>query len=70
MQIDKRIFLIAGPLLFVVLQLLGTPEGMPEPAHDVLSATIWIALWWVTEAVPYCSHRIIAYCTFSVNGSA
>lgn len=69
MKVDKRIFLIAGPLLFVILQLLGAPEGMPEPAYDVLSATIWIALWWVTEAVPIAVTALLPIVLFPLTGA-
>ena len=69
MKVDKRIFLIAGPLLFVILQLLGTPEGMPESAYDVLSATIWIALWWVTEAVPIAVTALLPILLFPLTGA-
>ncbi|MEM1122930.1 MAG: SLC13 family permease, partial [Bacteroidota bacterium] len=48
----KQIFLLLGPLLFLVLWLIGTPEGIPPNAYLVLISTLWIALWWVTEAVP------------------
>lgn len=48
----KQFFLIIGPSLFLIFLLLGTPEGIPEPAYLVLISTIWIAIWWVTEAVP------------------
>jgi len=49
---SKQFFLILGPAIFFILLLLGTPTGIPEPAYLVLISTIWIAIWWVTEAVP------------------
>ncbi len=49
---QKQFFLIIGPAIFFLLLLLGTPEGIPRPAYLVLISTIWIAIWWVTEAVP------------------
>ncbi len=69
MKINKSLFLIAGPLLFVILQLLGAPEGMPEPAYDVLSATVWIALWWVTEAVPIAVTALLPIVLFPLTGA-
>ncbi|MEM6316262.1 MAG: DASS family sodium-coupled anion symporter [Bacteroidota bacterium] len=48
----KQIFLLLGPLLFLILWLIGTPEDIPPNAYLVLISTLWIALWWVTEAVP------------------
>ncbi|MEE2772317.1 MAG: SLC13 family permease [Bacteroidota bacterium] len=48
----KKITLFAGPAIFLFLQFLGGPEGLSENAFSVLCVTIWMALWWVTEAVP------------------
>ncbi|HET8804804.1 MAG TPA: anion transporter, partial [Aequorivita sp.] len=52
MNSKKIIPLLLGPLLFFFLQSLNTPEGMSEAAYAVLCATLWIAIWWVSEAVP------------------
>lgn len=69
MKINKNIFLILGPVLFMVLQAIGGPEGMPEPAYDVLCATIWIALWWVTEAVPIAVTALLPIVLFPLTGA-
>lgn len=52
MQLKKRIGLIAGPLLFLLIRFLFQPEGMSDAANAVLASVIWIAIWWVTEAIP------------------
>ena len=69
MKVNKNIFLILGPLLFAVLQFIGGPEGMPESAWDVLSATLWIALWWVTEAVPIAVTALLPIVLFPLTGA-
>nr|WP_262908936.1 DASS family sodium-coupled anion symporter [Leeuwenhoekiella parthenopeia] len=56
-------------MLFVILQLLGAPEGMPQAAYDVLCATIWIALWWVTEAVPIAVTALLPIVLFPLTGA-
>ncbi len=66
---NKNFFLILGPLLFIVLQIIGGPEGMPAPAWDVLSATVWIALWWVTEAVPIAVTALLPIVLFPLTGA-
>lgn len=48
----KKLFILLAPVLFILLLWIGPPEGMPEPAFLVLACTAWIALWWLTEAVP------------------
>lgn len=65
----RTFFLILGPVLFLVLQSIGGPQGMPEAAFDVLCATIWIALWWVTEAVPIAVTALLPILLFPLTGS-
>src|SRR5690625_6456088 len=48
----QKLGLILGPLLFVLIILLFTPEGLNPEARAVLASTSWIAVWWMTEAVP------------------
>ena len=69
MKVNKNIFLVLGPVLFAVLQSIGGPEGMPESAWDVLSATLWIALWWVTEAVPIAVTALLPIVLFPLTGA-
>lgn len=44
--------LILGPLLFIVTIFFLSPEGMSLEAKSVLAVTLWVATWWVTEAIP------------------
>jgi sodium-dependent dicarboxylate transporter 2/3/5 len=44
--------LIAGPLLFVLLMLLEPPQGMSDEAWRVTAITLWMATWWISEAIP------------------
>ena len=44
--------LILGPLLFVLTLLFFTPEGLSSEARAVLAVTLWVATWWITEAIP------------------
>ncbi len=49
---NQIFFTILGPLVFVVMLILGAPPSMSASAYFVLAATTWIALWWITEAIP------------------
>ncbi|MCH4823855.1 DASS family sodium-coupled anion symporter [Gramella lutea] len=69
MKLNKNVFLILGPLVFLILQNIQSPEGMPEPAWDILSATFWIALWWVTEAVPIAVTALLPIVLFPLTGA-
>lgn len=44
--------LVVGPLLFALVMLFVRPAGMSEEARMVLASTLWIATWWITEAIP------------------
>jgi solute carrier family 13 (sodium-dependent dicarboxylate transporter), member 2/3/5 len=44
--------LILGPLLFLLTMLFFSPEGLTPEAKAVLAVTLWIATWWITEAIP------------------
>lgn len=44
--------LLTGPLLFLLIRFLVSPEGMSSEAVTALAIVAWIATWWVTEAIP------------------
>lgn len=48
----KRIGLWAGLLGFLTTVVIPAPAGMPAEAWPVAGLTIWMAAWWMTEAVP------------------
>ncbi|MFP3323993.1 DASS family sodium-coupled anion symporter [Planococcus sp. SIMBA_160] len=48
----QLIGLILGPLLFALTLLFVNPEGLTPEAKAILASTIWIATWWITEAIP------------------
>ncbi|MGO4889990.1 SLC13 family permease [Anaerobacillus sp. MEB173] len=48
----QLIGLITGPALFILINLLVSPQGMTNEAVTVLAIVSWIATWWVTEAIP------------------
>jgi sodium-dependent dicarboxylate transporter 2/3/5 len=48
----RTIGLILGPLAFALTALLPPPAGMAEAGWLVAGLTVWMAAWWMTEAVP------------------
>lgn len=44
--------LILGPLLFLITILFISPEGLSSGGVGILASTIWIAVWWMFEAIP------------------
>ena len=51
-MIARRIGLALGPLAFALTLLLAPPAGMSAGAWAVAGLTVWMAAWWMTEAVP------------------
>jgi solute carrier family 13 (sodium-dependent dicarboxylate transporter), member 2/3/5 len=52
MRSKEQLGLVIGPALFVIFGLLVRPADMSVSAAHALGAILWIAVWWVTEAVP------------------
>ncbi len=48
----RRIGLVLGALAFALTVLLPAPAGMSQGAWAVAGLTVWMAAWWMTEAVP------------------
>ena len=48
----KWFYILLGPLSFIVLKYIGPPATLSEEAYSILISTIWIAIWWITEALP------------------
>lgn len=48
----RRIGLALGPLVFAFAAFTTPPAGMPAQAWLVAGLVVWMAAWWMTEAVP------------------
>ncbi len=68
-SIQKSLFLISGPLLFLAMQFFSPPAGMSESAYSLLSITLWMALWWVTESVPIAITALLPIILFPMTGA-
>lgn len=49
---SQLIGLILGPFLFTLTFLFFHPEDLSAEGVGILASTLWIASWWITEAVP------------------
>ncbi|MEM9327973.1 MAG: SLC13 family permease [Bacteroidota bacterium] len=65
----RSISIALGPIVFIVLQLLGKPAGMEAEAYHVLTATAWIAIWWITEAIPIAVTALLPIILFPLTGA-
>ena len=65
---SKNVGLISGPLAFVLILLFFHPEGLNPEANAVLASTIWIAIWWITEAIPIAVTALLPIVLFPLTG--
>ena len=65
---QKKIGFVLGPLTFITLMLIGPFEGLSHSAHSILSSTLWIAIWWITEAIPIAATALIPIVLFPLSG--
>ncbi len=64
----KGIGLILGPLLFMATLLFFRPEGLSSAGLAILASTIWIATWWITEAIPIPATSLLPLILFPLTG--
>ena len=64
----KKIGLILGPLLFAYIRLYFHPEGLSEAANGILASTLWIGIWWITEAISIPATSLLPIVLFPLTG--
>ena len=65
---QKKIGFILGPVAFIILMLTGPFDGLSSSGHSILSSTLWIAIWWITEAVPIAATALLPIILFPLSG--
>lgn len=69
MRISKRLLgLILGPLSFIYILLFFHPEGLNDAANAVLASVLWVAIWWITEAVSISVTALLPIVLFPLTG--
>ncbi len=68
MKKSKKIGLVLGPVLFTLTLFGFHPEGMSTEANAVLACTLWIAAWWITEAIPIAVTSLLPIVLFPLTG--
>jgi sodium-dependent dicarboxylate transporter 2/3/5 len=64
----RRIGLILGPLAFGLTAVLAPPSGMPPGAWLVAGLVVWMAAWWMTEAVPLSVTALLPFVVLPLAG--
>jgi sodium-dependent dicarboxylate transporter 2/3/5 len=64
----QRVGLAVGPLSFLIMLLIKTPEGMSLDAQRVAAITLWMTTWWVSEAIPIPATSLLPIVLFPMLG--
>jgi len=64
----RKAGLVLGPALFLLV-LLSDIEGLPWEAKAVAASTVWIACWWLTEAIPIPATSLLPIILFPLLGA-
>lgn len=60
--------LVAGPLIFAIIALVSWPADMDSSARYTLAITAWMAIWWVSDAVPMAVTALLPTLLFPLLG--
>ena len=64
----RRIGLLLGPLGFAMTVFVAPPAGMAPGAWLVAGLTLWMAAWWMTEAVPLSVTALLPFVVLPLAG--
>ena len=64
----NKIGLILGPIVFFLIKLFYEPANLSDEGLSILASTTWVAIWWMTEAVPIYVTSLIPIILFPLSG--
>lgn len=64
----RKIGLVLGPLAFALTALITPPSGMSGEAWLVAGLVVWMAAWWMTEAVPLTVTALLPFVVLPFSG--
>jgi len=65
----QRIGFVLGPALFALLLLAPTPEGLSASGQATAAVTVWVAVWWISEAIPIPATSLLPIVLFPLTGA-
>jgi sodium-dependent dicarboxylate transporter 2/3/5 len=66
--LKQTIGLVVGLLAFVLIAILPTPDSMPREAQLTAALALWMACWWITEAVTVAATALLPLSVMPVLG--
>jgi len=61
--------LLIGPLVFILVKYFLHFDGLSDQGHAVLAVTLWIAIWWILEAIPVAVTALMPIVLFPLSGA-
>ena len=69
MQFSKQnIGRVLGPLVFFYILFFFKSDDLSESANAVLASVAWVAIWWITEAIPIYVTALLPLILFPLTG--
>ncbi|WP_299316802.1 SLC13 family permease [uncultured Maribacter sp.] len=59
---------VLGPLVFFYILFFFKPDDLSETANAVLASVAWVAIWWITEAIPIYVTALLPLILFPLTG--
>jgi sodium-dependent dicarboxylate transporter 2/3/5 len=66
----RSLGLVLGPLAFALTVFVPPPAAMPPEAWLVAGLVVWMAAWWMTEAVPMTVTALLPFLVLPLTGVA
>ncbi len=64
----RRIGLFFGPLVFALTVFTAPPTGMSAEGWLVAGLVVWMAAWWMTEAIPLTATALLPFVILPFSG--
>lgn len=67
--VRKLVGLALGPLAALILVLFPAPEGLEPSGWYTAAIGLWMAVWWITEAIPIAATALLPLVLFPMVGA-
>lgn len=64
----KTMHQILGPVVAAISYVVAQYFGMPQPAAWTLGVTVWVAWWWISEAIPIPATSFLPFVLLPMGG--